>query len=321
MLRPLVSLGALSLNFEHAVKDGLVIEFLNRARTFLRARIGKDRYDAFMRQKRKEARYKTKVARRHAKFDSFILSYPNSGRTWHGVMLGFYLARVTGSADSEALLLDALCQRAGLPLVLYSHNGTNHGALFHASNPCVAAVDQWRARKVMLLVREPKAVLVSAFHHTRFRSKDFSGGLPEFIRDPRFGIDKVVTAYQRWHANRHQASTFSVVSYEEMHARPEDVLHRTVALIGLTPDKAIISEAVRLGRFENMKQYESTDFFNHPDMRVERADNPDKASKVREGKTDAYKSHLTQDDIAYIDRRIAGLGGNPFVAQCALTPS
>lgn len=297
-----------------------MIEFLKNAGELFRLKTGKARYDEYVRQKRKEASYK-KMIKEDATTTSFILSYPNSGKHWHQVMLGFYLARVTGAADSDAMLFDMLCRRAGLPRFIYSHNGTNHHARFPATNPCVAAVDHWRSRKVLLLVREPKAVLVSAFHHTRFRSMDFDGDLSMFIRDPRFGVDKIATAYQRWHANRHQASEFIVASYENMHARPEDVLRRTVAFIGLEPDATLISEAVKFGRFDNMKTYENADFFNHKGMRKKRANNPDAGNKVREGKTDAYKSHLTEDDIAYIDRRLAELGGNPFAAETALAPS
>lgn len=269
--------------------------------------------------KKTQAGYAKKFAAANANFDAFILSYPKSGKTWLRLMVGFYLARVTGSPESDALELDMLGERAGLPRIKYAHNATQPIDCLPASTPCVASSDQWRARKVLVLVREPKAVLVSSFHHARFRSQFFGGSLSEFIRDPRFGIDKVATAYRRWHGNRHEASSFSVISYEQMHARPADVLRQTLAFIGApSPDESIIAEAVNFGRFENMKQYETMDYFKNDRMRNTGLADVSRGSKVREGKTDSFKSHLTGEDIAYIERRLAELGGNPFAAETAV---
>lgn len=298
-----------------------MIEYLKYTRELIRAQLKRTGLYDFVRIKHKEARYDQSFAEMNAKFDIFIVSYSNSGRNWHRVMLGYYLARLTGTPESSALDLDKLCRIAGLPRTKYTHNAAGPAARLPASSRVVASSDQWRSKKVLLLVREPKAVLVSSFHHARFRLGFFDGSLSDFIRDPRFGIEKVATVYRRWHANRHLASVFDVVSYEGMHACPEGVLRKTIAFMGLAPDETIISEAVIFGRFENMRQYESANFFNSQRLRKRRADDRIEGDKVREGKTDSYKSHLTQEDNAYVDRRLAELGGNPFAAESALAPS
>lgn len=292
-----------------------------RTRRLLR-RIGVMPFDEAAYAKKRQGDYARTFPELHAAVDTFVLSFPKSGRTWHRVMLGLYLARATGQPDQEALDLEKLCRAAGVPRIDYSHNGADITDYLTAAHPYFASPELWRGRKVILLVREPKAVLVSSFHHLRHRhhSRRFAGSLSDFIRDPRFGIDKIAAAHRRWHADRHLAPAFAVMSYEEMHRDPADVLRRTLTFIGLpAPDEALIAYAMTLSQFDNMQEYEANNYFGMSMMRKGQAG--DCGRKVREGKTDAYRNHLSEGDIAYIDARIAELGGNPFAREIALASS
>lgn len=167
-----------------------------------------------------------------------------------------------------------------------------------------------------MIVREPRDILVSAYHHFRFRSQKNAGSLSDFIRDERTGVAKIVTAYQRWFANRRLASSFEVTSYEAMHARPADVLRQTLDVIGLPADEALVSEAIDFGRFESMSKFENPDFFKDGSIRRSSADRPAEMRMVRAGKTQSYKHALSAEDMAYIDQVFAEVGGNPFESYC-----
>lgn len=259
-----------------------------------------------------EEKYRRQFIRDRNKAELLILSFPKSGRTWHRLLLGSYLAAQCRMPDSRAFDLDRLCAATGIKHIVYSHNGANFIDYIEPANPIVASAELWAGKQVLLLVRNPKDLLVSAFHHAKFREKCFGGSLSEFVRDRRTGIIKILTAFNRWYAERGLASSFLVVSYEEMHESPGQVLQKSLAVAGLkSVDEALVSRAVDFCRFEKMQQYESADYFANPRLRVEGPD--PRARKVREGRIGTWKNALSSADDAYIDAQIARFG-NPFSA-------
>jgi hypothetical protein len=92
----------------------------------------------------------------------------------------------------------------------------------------LASPELWRGKDVLLLIRNPRDVLVSAYHHYQFRTATFRRPISDFIRRPETGIAKILAAHHRWHDNRSLAASFRVASYERMHRSPEAVLRETL---------------------------------------------------------------------------------------------
>jgi len=257
-----------------------------------------------------ERRHRNEFAYDRERSDVLVVSIPKSGRTWHRLMLGYYLARSCGEAEDRALKLVHLCRKARTKRVSYSHNGVSFLDWLPASSPVVASPELWSGKEVLLLVRDPRDVLVSAYHHYQFRTATFQRPISDFIRRPETGIAKLMTAHHRWHDNRRFAASFQVASYECMHQDPNAVLRQTLSLIGLTEvDEALIGETVEFCRFEKMQQYEATDRFGSARLRNESGDA--RSAKVREGRVGSYRSHLSQEDQSFIDDYI-GRAGDPF---------
>lgn len=257
-----------------------------------------------------ERRHRQEFAYDRERSDVLVVSIPKSGRTWHRLMLGYYLAKSCGEAESRALRLAHLCKKARTKRVSYSHNGVSFVDWLPPSSPVIASPELWSGRHVLLLVRDPRDVLVSAYHHYQFRTATFQRSISDFIRRPETGIAKLMTAHHRWHDDQHLALSFQVASYERMHEDPHAVLRETLLLIGLTEiDEALIGETVEFCRFENMQRYEATDRFGSARLRNESGD--PKSAKVREGRIGSYKSHLSQADRDYIDEFIRRVG-DPF---------
>jgi len=249
----------------------------------------------------------------NAKYDSFVISVPKSGRTWHRLLLGYYLTRISGEEPRNALMLETLCERAGIGRIAYSHNGTSQSDKLPPSSAVVASPIEWRNRNVLLIVRDPRDVLVSAYHHCRFRERSFDGPVSAFIRHPFAGLVKILTAHNRWHQTRHLAGGFDVISYEQMRSNPGEALHKALLFAGIkNPDPRIIAEAVNFTSFENMQRLEQSDYFQSAEMRNTSGDS--NSRKVRSGKVGEFKELLSEDDIGYINETV-GKMGNPFAVD------
>jgi alcohol sulfotransferase len=262
------------------------------------------------RLRQREERYRRQFVIERAAAEVLVLSFPKAGRTWHRLLLGHYLAQLCGASDSDSLKLSELCVRAGTRAVVYSHNGANFLDGLPPSSPAIACPSLWQARDVLLLVRDPRDIVVSAYHHAVFRSRSFVGILPGFLRDPRLGVEKILTAFNRWHANRHLASSFTALSYEAMHADPHRALAATLDVLGVSPiNERPAARSIAFCAFANMQMYEETDFFGSPRLRNSTRDA--RASKVRSGRVGAFRNHLSEDDLSWIENCCRRLG-DPF---------
>lgn len=241
----------------------------------------------------------------------FVISFPKSGRTWLRAMVGCYLARLADRPLSDALKLEELCDQAACKRIVFSHGGANFVDWLPPASPLVATPSLWSGRPVILLVRDPRDVLVSAYHHAKFRTGEFDGSLSEFIREPRTGIEKVLTAYNRWYENRHLATSFDIISYESLHSTPKNGAALILRRAGIPEvDETILAECIGFSTFDNLQKSEERNFFN--DKSLTSAWGADqRARKVRQGKIGGFKDFLSDEDLDFIQFQTEKLG-NPF---------
>lgn len=244
------------------------------------------------------------------KHDTFIISMPKSGRTWHRLMVGYYLARIADVDPKNSLKLDSLTKAAGIPSLAYSHNASSFTEKLPPHSKVVASPVEWQGKRVLLLKRDSRDVLVSSYFHSRFRDGAFDGSISEFVRNPFVGIVKILTAFNRWHENRHLAANFDVVSYEEMKANSTSSLVKSLAFIGVEqPNLKIVEEAVNFTDFKNLQRLERTDYFQSEEMR--NSSNDSRGSKIRSGKVGGFREHLSKEDLSFIEAMERKMG-NPF---------
>lgn len=238
-----------------------------------------------------------------------VLSFPKSGRTWHRLMLGCYLSKLADVRPEEAIDPSRLSLTLGAGSIAYTHNGANFTDGVLPSDARVADPTVWSGRRVLLIVRDPRDVLVSAYHHARYRDCIFERPIEEFIRAPTTGIDKVLTALNRWHQGSDLAEKFKVISYEQMHRNPVDALRSTLSLIELPIEERALLESVEFAKFANMKAYEELGIF--ADGRMRNVTGTAQGAKVRAGRVGGFTEHLSESDIDYIAKRTSVIG-DPF---------
>ena len=104
-----------------------------------------------------------------------VISHPKSGRTW------------------LRLMLDQL----GIGGVRFSHAGSTEEASI-TSRRLRHGVRWWNGKRVLLLIRDPRDTAVSFYFQATRRSHVYSGKLGDFLRDPRFGIERIIQFDLLW---------------------------------------------------------------------------------------------------------------------------
>jgi len=151
----------------------------------------------------------------------WTLSFPKSGRTWLRVMVAKAIALHFNCRKQIVLdsieVIRAGCRKA--PWLVFSHcqadrsiPANRYPEAFHE----VILKYSLSTKKVLLLVRDPRDVLISYYYHLTRRQKQFDGSLSEFIRDPRYGIDKIIWALNVWYQNKNRYGDFLIIRYEDL---------------------------------------------------------------------------------------------------------
>lgn len=230
--------------------------------------------------------------------DVFLVSFPKSGNTWLAFILGNVLALGEGRGAVVNFYnvqdyipeydVDAFSLRsegvAGFPRIIKSHL------------PCTNAYP-----KVLLVVRDPRDVMVSYFHYLKGLQR-IPENMPvgEVIRSEKYGIDAWVAHTEGWLKRADAGRRVRVYRYEDMLADPLGRLAPMLDILGRPVERATLEEAILRSGKERMKALEQTT--RKPDYPLGRSD----FAFVRKGQAGEGRQ-LPEADLRYIEERAAGL--------------
>lgn len=232
--------------------------------------------------------------------DVFLVSYPRSGNTWARFLIGnlIYQDEPVTFANIESRLPeiyfnpDHAMRRLPRPRILKSHE-------------CFQPL----YRRVIYIVRDPRDVAVSFYHHNikagniadDYAIEDF---VPRFIDaefDAKWGswADHVLS----WLRLRQDSHSFILLRYESMKQQPETELARVAAFlqdcsfgaIDASHDK--LQRAVELSSPERMRALEKQQARQWVLTRETRSDKP----FVRSATAGGWKSHLPEQSVTAIE--------------------
>ncbi len=239
--------------------------------------------------------------------DAYIISFPNSGRTWLRVLIGKALCEKFGFSDEIIIDTYKVTSKAGILRTQFIHD---YSSIIEGFNYYELPTDksEYASKRVILLVRDIRDVLVSHYFQATKRVGSFNGSVSDFIRHDKYGARKIITFYNIWYENMSKPKGFLLVRYEDMHKSPEKITASVLSLLGLDYiEDDILRTAAEFARFGNLKNLEREDYFRSDKIRP--ADTRDNESyKVRKGIIGGYKSYLSEADIQYVDELILELG-------------
>ncbi len=242
---------------------------------------------------------------RRARTDVYLVSFPKCGRTWVRVLLGRTFQQLFDlPADADLVELHRLAELdERVPCVVATHDDD---AQWKAPDDVEVDKSRYRGTPVVLLVRDPRDVIVSLYHQRRGRNGGYTGSLEQFLTERVGGFESLLRFYDAWAAELDTPGRTLVVRYEDVHARPAAELRRVLAFIGLAEVPAdVVADAVEFASFDHMRQLEESGAFASEKLRPGTVGDPS-TYKTRKGRVGGHRDELTLEQIADLDRAMAG---------------
>ncbi|HZM29006.1 MAG TPA: sulfotransferase domain-containing protein [Acidimicrobiales bacterium] len=241
---------------------------------------------------------------RRRRSDVVLVSFPKCGRTWLRVMVGRSLQRhfaLPDEADVVELAHLAELDRR-VPSVLVTHDDD---AQWKAPAEVERDKDSYRHRRVILLVRDPRDVIVSLYHQMGGRRGEDVGSLGEFVGRPAGGFASLLAFYDAWAGALDVPAAVLLVRYEDLHADPGAQLRRVLAFVGVRDvDAVTVGEAVEYGSFANMRRLEDAGASASSRLRP-----VGDAYKTRRGTVGGHREELEPEEVAHLDTLMAASPG------------
>lgn len=212
------------------------------------------------------------------KIDAITISFPKSGRTWLRYILANYYNLVFGTELS--LNLDAVAED-GACKIKFTHD-LNH-LNFH------------KDKKLIVLLRNPKDVIVSHYHHIVERAMRFKGNFGDFVKSKKYGFKNLLRYYDCLEEKIENRNRI-IIHYESMKENDFNEVERIIDFLGVKKDVISIKKACESSKFDRMRQVEERNELN--DCRLSKLN---KGRKVRKGKVGGYKDEVSPELIDYMD--------------------
>lgn len=248
---------------------------------------------------------------RRRRTDVYLVSFPKCGRTWLRVLVGRAIQQhFVLPADANLVELHRLAELdPRVPCVFATHDDD---AQWKAPEQVEHDKTRYRGTRVILLVRDPRDVIVSLYHQKRDRRSGYDGSLGEFLENKVGGFESLLRFYDAWAANLDVPDAVLLVRYEDLHERAADELRRVLDFVGVTAvAPAVVADAVEFASFGNMRRLEEADAFASDKLRPRRPGDVD-SYKTRRGRVGGFRDDLTADQIARLDRLMAASDADRF---------
>jgi hypothetical protein len=245
--------------------------------------------------------------------DCVIVSFGKSGRTWLRVMLSRFYQLKHNLPDNSLIVFDNLhAKNRDIPQIFFTHDNYLKDFTGNADSK-----KDYYQKKVVLLVRDPRDVVVSQYFQWKYRMNPWKKRLNrypahgsdineyQFALDQEVGLPKIVDFLNLWANEAGNIDQLLVVRYEDMRRDTAQVLGQILDFIGTPASPEEKRDVVNFSSMENMKKMEQKRTFRFSGSRMLPGDrkNPD-SYKVRRGKVGGFSDYFDPDQVSSIEQML-----------------
>ena len=241
--------------------------------------------------------------------DFFIVSYPKSGRTWLRFMLINYLQRHFGlEIDPSIIDPTALSKlNSKIPRIMVTHAGGDVLEMY--PEDLKNLFSKFKNKNIVLLVRDPRDVLVSSYFHKTKRANienktPYKKTISEFIKEERGSLATYLEFHKLWYEMKPLMKKILLIKYENLHKEPVNEMKKILEFFGIKNlDEKQIKDSISFAQFENMRKMEINESIKSKHLKAGKK-NDFESYKTRRGEIGAYKDYLNNDEILYINKKV-----------------
>jgi len=219
--------------------------------------------------------------------DAIVISFPKCGRTWLRVLLGKLLKQHFNIKSDEVLEIHRLADKDNrVPRIYFSHDDNPHKK---SPNDLNTDKSTYKNQKIIFLVRDPRDVLVSIYHHKTFRTEEFEGSIRDYFNQEVGSLESIINFYNIWDDNKNKVQDFLIIQYESLHTKPVEEIRKILDFLNIKKvENTKINNAIEFASFSNMRKIEKSGEAKN-DKLTTKEGSSEKALKTRSGKVGEYK--------------------------------
>lgn len=223
----------------------------------------------------------------------YVISFPNSGRTW----LKHMLFEIFKELDINEINIDFTHDNSDIII----EDGTRFDP-----NIIFQYTDRYKYRraKIIFLSRDPRDIIASNYHQVTKRARNpfIFNKKSDFIQHNILGFKRIIHFYNLWAKNRRIPNNFLLIKYENL-LSSTDELEKFLNFISIRIDKKLITKIYNASRADKMRLKEKNN-------KIKGFTNFGKEAnqmKVRIAKKGSYLSELCSDDINFCNHEMEKL--------------
>ena len=223
----------------------------------------------------------------------FLVSFPNSGRTW----LMYMIEKILKEVDRENLHIESThdCSE----IIIEDGTRQNPHKLFDFTERF-----RYLRSRVIFLARDPRDIIASNFHQVTNRANNpFKfNSKSDFIKNEIYGFKRVIQFFNIWHKNRNMPKDFLLIKYESLLEDTTD-LKKITSFLNINLSEMHIEKIYKESSAQIMRDKErNNQLEGFSDFGKE-----DNKLKVRKAKKGTYLTELIAEDILFCNKEMEEL--------------
>ncbi len=235
------------------------------------------------------------------KIDSYIVSYPKSGRTWLYKILSLYSQRI----NIKNYIKNRKMIKFDNKFIKFVHDCGD-------PSPFPIKPNKFRNKdlinkKKIILLRDPREVIISFWYQTRFREKIYKKEINEFIEDEYLGIEKLISFYN--FINLNSLNNAIILTYQSLVEDTFEETRKILLFLDLEINENLLKKCISDCLFDKLQKEEMLEA-KKKDIRE---------MKFRKGILGSFNDDLSKTDLTKINNIIKLKLNNNFKRILNLT--